>query len=105
MLAMLLEMTWTWRSWAAIPVAAVCSACMSGAPQTPSGRDLGEFVDRCAALVALRLQQRSDQGVGAVDLDHAAHLDDAVDIGALDRARDHADFVGRLRRHAGGRGE
>jgi hypothetical protein len=32
MFAMLLEMTWTLSSWAAIPVAAVRSACMSFTP-------------------------------------------------------------------------
>jgi len=49
--AMLLEMTLDVEILGGHSVAAVCSACMSGAPQTPSGRAPGEFVDRCVAMV------------------------------------------------------
>src|SRR5207253_11280437 len=44
------------------------------------GRNFGKFVDCRFAHVALVLQQAGDLRVGACDLDHARHLDDAAHV-------------------------
>src|SRR5580704_13151567 len=90
MLAMLPAMTWTLRSWAAIPVAAVSSAriyVLLGL--LGIGRQLRQLLQRVAALVALLLQDGGDVGVAPRDLDHARHLGHRVDVGFLDRALHH----------------
>src|SRR5580700_108325 len=99
MLAMLPAMTWTWRSMAAIPVAAVSSARMLRSPQSPeelTGRLLRQLLQRVAALIALLLQDGGDVAVTAGDLNHARHLGDGIDVRFLERALDDAG-VGRRR--------
>src|ERR1700757_2118073 len=99
MLAILLEMTWTLRSWAAIPEAAMSRARMAMSPG--SGRNRGELVERLHALGVLLLQHAGDRLVGAGDLDHARHLGDRADVRLLDRALHDARVLRRLRRNAG----
>src|SRR5665647_2271426 len=82
-LAMLLEMTWTFSSWAAIPVAAVYKARMG---QVSLGRNVGELLDGGLVEIALLLQQGRHLGVGAGHLDHAAHFHDRVDVGLFDES-------------------
>src|SRR5580698_9210477 len=113
MLAILPAMTWTFRSMAAIPVAAVSSARMLRSPQSPdelTGRLLRQLLQRVAALVALLLQDGGDVAVAAGDLDHPRHLGDGIDVRFLDRAL-HDAGAGRrrtgidaIRRHEGGAG-
>src|SRR5580700_2867598 len=125
MLAILPAMTWTLRSMAAIPVAAVSRARMSRSPQSApsltlprlrgrggwgSCRLLRQLLQRVAALVALLLQDGGDVAVAAGDLDHPRHLGDGIDVGFLDRAL-HDAGAGRrrtgidaVRRHEGGAG-
>src|SRR6202451_1566567 len=99
MLAMLPAITWTWRSMAAIPVAAVSSARMLRSPQSPeelTGRLLRQLLQRVAALIALLLQDGGDVAVAAGNLNHARHLGDGIDVRFLERALDDAG-IGRRR--------
>src|ERR1700729_2592234 len=101
MLAILPAMTWTLRSMAAMPVAAVSSARILRSPQSPeelTGRLLRQLLQRVAALVALLLQDGGDVAVAAGDLDHPRHLGDGIDVRFLDRALHDA---GAGRRRAG----
>src|SRR5437879_6480445 len=106
MLAILLAMTWTLSSWAIMPVAAVCSARMVCFPdaQVASARNFGELLDGILVKIALLLEQQTDLGIGARDLDQAGHLDDAVDVRFLGCALDQAGLGVGHRRDAG-RGE
>src|SRR5580658_9737983 len=113
MLAILPAMTWTLRSMAAIPVAAVSSARMLRSPQSSeelTGRLLRQLLQRVAALVALLLQDGGDVAVAAGNLNHARHLGDGVDVRFLERALDDAGIgrrrtgIDAIRRHEGGAG-
>src|SRR6266545_590349 len=104
MLAILLEMTWTLSSWAIMPVAAVWSARMDYISRFLIW-NLGQLLDRAAALIVVLLEDAGDVGVGARHLDHARHLDDAAHVRLLERALDHANFLRHLRRDAVGRGK
>src|ERR1700761_879090 len=115
MLAMLPAMTWTCRSIAAMPVAAVSSARIRTSPQTlpaalsrySSGaagrRRLRQLRQRIAALVALLLQDVGDVGVGLRDLDHAGDLGHRIDVGFFDRALHHLRALRRRPRIDSGR--
>src|SRR4029450_11360155 len=122
MLAILLEITWTFSSWAIIPVAAVWSARMMIASQTYAGTSasfstalrrrwgecgsVGELLDRAAPQVPELLQHGGDLRVGSRHLDHARHLDHGVHVRLLDRALRHTRGGARiLRCHAGRRAE
>src|SRR5947209_15884866 len=89
MLAMLFEMTWTLRSWAAIPEAAMSSARMMMSPYWGSGRNRRELVERGGAFGVLLLQQAGDRLIAAGDLDHSRHLGDRADVRLLDGALHH----------------
>src|SRR5580704_16700324 len=106
-------MTWTFRSMAAIPVAAVSSARILRSPQSPeelTGRLLRQLLQRVAALIALLLQDGGDVLVAPRDLDHPRHLGDGVDVRFLDRALDDAGTgrrrtgIDAVRRQEGGTG-
>src|SRR6516162_3062276 len=101
MLAMLLEMTWTLRSCAAIPDAAMSRARMDVSPRYASSRNRGQLVERGSAHRGLLLQQSGNRLVGARDLDHARHLGDRVHVRLLDRALHDAYVLRRLRRDPG----
>src|ERR1700730_4330378 len=119
MLAMLFEMTWTLRSCAAIPDAAMSSARMmmfpyraafsdgeahSTVPECALGRNGGELLERGGALGVLLLQEVGDLLVGAGDLDHARHLGHRAHVRLLDGALHHAHVRPRRLRRDAGRG-
>src|SRR5271155_604933 len=100
MLAILPAMTWTCRSMAAIPVAAVSSARILRSPDPQAlraSRRLRQLRQCVAALIALLLKNVGNIAVAAGELDHARHFADAVDVRFFDRALHHAVAGGRRR--------
>src|SRR5215472_12018121 len=86
MFAMLLAITWTFSSCAAIPVAAMYKARTLCSPVDRLSGHVSQLLNRGLVQVALRLQEIGDLGVAAGDLDQARHFNDPADVGFFDVA-------------------
>src|SRR4051812_26371186 len=89
MLAMLLEITSTFSCWAIIPAAATLSERMAGFRSSGPAR-AEQGVDGLARQVVINLDETLRAVERTLGLDQPRHLEDRLDVGALEHALNQA---------------